>query len=102
MREAHRELAGESASMFQEGDALILKTPSQVEVLRRYYLGHPAMYPIPGGNSLEREMIPQALQPIMRDHKRVIPVFGHRDEVDPQHLVRQWLNGYGHRAWDAW
>ncbi len=99
--EAHRELAGALGSMARQGDALVVEPAAQVGVLGRYYTGSLPVYAIPEEDFLENTL-EQELQRVMRDHRRILAVFGRQDEVDPYHSAEQWLNRHGYRAWDSW
>lgn len=100
--EAYRELAGALASMAQEGDALIVQPPGQVAVIGPHYEAHVSVYPLPDVDSLEEGLAVQKLQDAMAGHTRIFSVFVHRDQVDPQHSIEQWLNKHVSRAWEAW
>ncbi len=100
--EAYRELAGALASMAQEGDALIVDPPGQVAVIGPHYEAHVSVYPLPDVDSLEEGLAVHKLQDAMAGHTRIFSVFVHRDQVDPQHFIEQWLDKHAFRAWDAW
>lgn len=100
--EAYGQLAGELSSIARKGDALIVEPAAQVEVLGRYYAGSLPVYAMPEADSLDEDVLEPALRGVLRDHRRVLAVFGRRDEIDPHHFVEQWLNLHGYRAWDSW
>jgi hypothetical protein len=100
--EAYRRLGEEITGLVRPRDAMVLDPPAQAEVLGRFYTGQVPPYPLPRQIPLDSTEVATELEAIAARHTRILAVFWDRSEADPEHMVEEWLNREGYRAWDGW
>lgn len=98
--EAYQALMQELESEEREGDAIVLDTPSQMEIFGRYYEGGATFYPLPRSQPFDEGEVAQDLKEIVARHQRIYAIFG--GEGGSGHYVEKWLKMNAYPALEAW
>jgi mannosyltransferase len=101
-RDDYRGLALHIAAAGQEGDAIILNAPGQIEIFSYYYRGALPIYPLPGERPLDEGKTEGALEGIVAQHQRLYALFWGTDESDPGRFIEGWLDRRTFKALDSW
>ena len=101
-RDDYRGLARYIAATGQEGDAIILNAPGQMDILSYYYEGALPIYPLPGERPLDEGKTGGALEGIVAQHQRLFALFWGTDESDPSRFIEGWLDRRTFKALDSW
>ncbi len=98
--EAYQALMRELESEEMEGDAIVLDSPSQMEIFGRYYEGGATFYPLPRSQPFDEGEVAQDLEEIVARHHRIYAIFW--DEGGSGHYVEQWLKKNAYPALETW
>jgi mannosyltransferase len=101
-RDDYRGLARYISAVGQEGDAVILNAPGQMDIFSYYYGGPLPVYPLPGQRPLDENKTTEALEGIVARHKRLFVLFWGTDESDPHRFIEGWLDRRTFKALDSW
>jgi mannosyltransferase len=101
-RDDYRGLARYIEAAGQEGDAIILNAPGQIDVFSYYYKGTLPIYPLPGERPLDEGKTEGALESIVFGHQRLYTLFWGTDESDPSRFIEGWLDRRTFKALDSW
>ncbi|MCJ7668796.1 MAG: glycosyltransferase family 39 protein, partial [Anaerolineae bacterium] len=86
----------------QEGDAILLVPPEQVEALGRTYNGRLPPSLLPPERLLDPETTAQALEEITARHPILFAVFRSDEAADPARFIESWLNERAYRSQSEW
>jgi hypothetical protein len=100
--EEYHAVAETLALLGQEGDAVLLVPPGQVEGLGRAYDGRLHPYPLPQRQPLDPEATAGALAEIAARHPVLFTVFQEEETVDPERVIENWLNEHAYRSRTEW
>jgi mannosyltransferase len=101
-RDDYRGLAQYIATTGQDGDAIILNAPGQIDIFSYYYEGALPVYPLPGERPLNEGKTEGALEGIAARHQRLFALFWGTDESDPERFIEGWLDRRTFKALDSW
>ncbi len=98
--EAYQALMRELESEEREGDAIVLDSPSQMEIFGRYYEGGATFYPLPRSQPFDEGEVAQDLEEIVARHHRIYAIFWGKSGSG--RYVEQWLKKNAYLALEAW
>jgi len=98
----YRRLAQNVASLGDGDEAIIFERPEQVEVFARHYEGGAVPYPLPRQLPLDRDGTIVEIESIAANHETLFALLWQEGQVDPDHLVEDWLNRHAFRALTSW
>jgi mannosyltransferase len=101
-RDDYRGIARYISAAGQEGDAIILNAPGQIEIFSYYYAGDLPLYPLPGQRPLDPVKTKQALEQIVAQHGQLYVLLWGIDESDPGRFIEAWLDQRTFKALDSW
>ncbi|MGB9301511.1 MAG: glycosyltransferase family 39 protein, partial [Anaerolineae bacterium] len=101
-RDDYRGIASYISAAGQEGDAIILNAPGQIEIFSYYYRGDLPIYPLPGQRPLDEGKTREALEQIVGQHRQLYALFWGTDESDPGRFIEGWLDQRTFKALDSW
>jgi len=101
-RDDYRGMASYISAAGQEGDAIILNAPGQVEIFSYYYQGDLPIYPLPGQRPLDEGKTEEALEGIVSQHRHLYALFWGTAESDPNRVIESWLDERTFKAQDSW
>jgi mannosyltransferase len=101
-RDDYRGLARYITAAAQEGDAIILNAPGQIDIFSYYYKGALPIYPLPGERPLDEDKTEDALERIVAGHQGLYALFWGTDESDPGQFIEGWLDRRTFKALDSW
>jgi hypothetical protein len=101
-RDDYRGIASYIGAAGQQGDAIILNAPGQIEILSYYYRGDLPIYPLPGQRPLDEGKTREALEEIVAQHRQLYALFWGTDESDPSRFIEGWLDQRTFKAVDSW
>ena len=101
-RDDYRGIASYISAAGQEGDAIILNAPGQIEIFSYYYQGDLPIYPLPGQRPLDQVKTEEALQRIVAQHRQLYALIWGTDESDPGRFIEGWLDDRTFKASDSW
>jgi hypothetical protein len=101
-RDDYRGVAQYITASGQEGDAIILNAPGQIDIFSYYYEGSLPVYPLPGQRPLDEAKTQQALESIAAHHGSLFALFWGTDESDPDRFIEGWLDRRTFKAVDSW
>jgi 4-amino-4-deoxy-L-arabinose transferase-like glycosyltransferase len=101
-RDDYRGIASYISAAGQEGDAIILNAPGQIEIFSYYYSGDLPIYPLPGQRPLDEGKTREALEEIVAQHRQLYALFWGTDESDPTGFIEGWLDQRTFKAVDSW
>ncbi len=101
-RDDYRGLVRYIATAGQEGDAVILNAPGQIDIFSYYYKGALPIYPLPGERPLDEGKTEGALEGMVARHQRLFALFWGTDESDPGRFIEGWLDRRTFKALDSW
>lgn len=101
-RDDYRGIASYISAAGQEGDAIILNAPGQIEIFSYYYRGDLPIYPLPGQRPLDEGKTREALEQIVAQHRQLYALFWGTDESDPGRFIEGWLDQRTFKALDSW
>jgi mannosyltransferase len=101
-RDDYRGMAGYISAAGQEGDAIILNAPGQIEIFSYYYRGDLPIYPLPGQRPLDEGKTEEALEEIVSQYRHLYALFWGTAESDPQRFIEGWLDEHTFKAQDSW
>jgi 4-amino-4-deoxy-L-arabinose transferase-like glycosyltransferase len=95
-------LAQDVASMGKDGEAIIFERAEQIDVFARHYQGSAEPYPLPRQVPLDRDATILELENLAASRDVIFAVLWQEEQVDPGHLVEDWLNRHAYRAMTSW
>lgn len=98
--EAYQVLMQELESGEREGDAIVLDSPSQIEIFGHYYKGGATLYPLPSSQPFDEGEMARDLEEIVACHRRIYAVLW--GEGVSSLYVEQWLKVNAYPALEAW
>ncbi len=101
-RDDYRGLVRYIAAAGEEGDAVILNAPGQIDIFSYYYEGALPIYPLPGERPLDEGKTEGALEGIVAQHQRLFALFWGTGESDPGRFIEGWLDRRTFKALDSW
>ncbi len=101
-RDDYRGLARYITAAGQEGDAIILNAPGQIDIFSYYYRGPLRPRLLPGERPLDESKTEQALEGIVARHRRLFALFWGTEESDPARFIEGWLARNTFKALDSW
>ncbi len=101
-RDDYRGLARYITAVADDGDAVILNAPGQIDIFSYYYKGHLPVYPLPGQRPLDEAKTEEALERIAARHQHLFALFWGTDESDPGRFIEGWLDRRTFKALDSW
>jgi len=101
-RDDYRGIASYIGGAGQEGDAIILDAPGQIEIFSYYYRGDLPIYPLPGQRPLDEGKTREALEQMVAQHRQLYALFWGTDESDPSRFIEGWLDQRTFKAVDSW
>jgi mannosyltransferase len=101
-RDDYRGIASYISAAGQEGEAIILNAPGQMEIFSYYYHGDLPVYPLPGQRPLDEGKTREALEQIVAQHRQLYALFWGTDESDPGRFIEGWLDQRTFKAVDSW
>ncbi|HJX37596.1 MAG TPA: glycosyltransferase family 39 protein [Anaerolineae bacterium] len=101
-RDDYRGIASYITAAGQDGDAIILNAPGQIDIFSYYYHGQLPIYPLPGQRPLDENETEAALNQILARHRHLYVLFWGTDESDPGRFLEGWLDQRTFKALDSW
>lgn len=101
-RDDYRGLARYITAVGQDGDAVILNAPGQIDIFSYYYRGPLPIHPLPGQRPLDEAKTEEALERIEARHRRLFVLFWGTNESDPNRVIEGWLDQETFKAVDSW
>ncbi len=101
-RDDYRGMASYIGAAGQDGDAIILNAPGQIEIFSYYYQGDLPIYPLPGQRPLDQGQTEEVLERIVSQHRHLYALFWGTAESDPQRFIEGWLDEHTFKAQDSW
>jgi mannosyltransferase len=101
-RSDYRALAAYIAREAQQGDAILLSAPNQIEVFTYYYRGDLPLYGVPEGLGGDDAQTRRQTEAIIAAHRRLFAVFWGEAERDPHRVVEQVLSERAYEIDTAW
>jgi hypothetical protein len=101
-RSDYRALAAYIAREAQQGDAILLSAPNQIEVFTYYYTGDLPLYGVPEGLGGDDTQTRWQTEAIIAAHRRLFAVFWGEAERDPHRVVEQVLSERAYEIDTAW
>ena len=101
-RDDYRGIVNYISAAGQEGDAIILNAPGQIDVFSYYYDGELPIYLLPGQRPLDEGKTEEALERIVTEHRHIYALFWGTDESDPGRFIEGWLDERTFKAMDSW
>jgi len=101
-RDDYRGIARRLADDYRAGDAVILISPNQWEVLSVYHTSAAPVYPLPRARPLDEAATVVELESIVAAHARLFVLFWGEAQADPGQVVEGWLNAHAFKAEDTW
>jgi mannosyltransferase len=101
-RDDYRGMASYISAAGQEGDAIILNAPGQIEIFSYYYHGDLPVYALPGQRPLDEGQTEEALERIVSQYRHLYALFWGTAESDPQGFIEGWLDEHTFKAQDSW
>jgi mannosyltransferase len=101
-RDDYRGIARYISAVGQEGEAIILNAPGQMDIFSYYYQGDLPIYPLPGQRPLDERKTREALEQIVARHRRLYALFWGTAESDPGRFIEGWLDQRTFKALDSW
>lgn len=98
--EAYQALMRELESEEREGDAIVLDSPSQIEIFGRYYEGGATFYPLLSSQPFDEGEVAEELEEIVARHHRIYAIFWGQGGSSP--YVEEWLKKNAYPALEAW
>lgn len=84
------------------GDAIVLDSPYQGDIVNLYFRGSQPQYPLPVGVPPDRARTEAALAGVVARHGGIWAVFWGERETDPEAIVERWLDSHAYKALDRW
>ncbi len=101
-RDDYRRMASYITAAGQNGDAIILNAPGQIDIFSYYYDGQLPIYPLPGQRPLDEAKTQEALEQIVARHRHLYVLFWGTEESDPARFIEGWLDQRTFKATDSW
>ncbi|MDH4209573.1 MAG: hypothetical protein OEV76_11910, partial [Anaerolineae bacterium] len=101
-RDDYRGIAAYITAAGQEGDAIILNAPGQIDIFSYYYHGPLPIYPLPGQRPLDEAKTEATLKQITAQHRQLYVLLWGTDESDPGRFIEGWLDQRTFKALDSW
>ena len=101
-RDDYRSIARYIETVGEEGDAVLINAPGQIETFTYYYQGHLPLYPLPRQRPPDKVQTEAELAQMVKEHKRIFAILWATDESDPERFVEGWLDQHCYKASDSW
>ena len=101
-RDDYRGIAQYIEATAEEGDAILINAPGQVEIFTYYYKGSLDIYPLPKQRPLDEERTERDLEEMVSRHRCIFAVLWATDESDPGRFIEGWLDAHAYKAMDEW
>ncbi len=101
-RDDYRGIAQYVEAFGEQGDAVLINAPSQMETFAYYYKGTLPLYPLPRQRPLDKEATERELRAMLEGTKRVFAVYWATDESDPERFIETWMDAHAFKASDDW
>jgi len=101
-RDDYRGIAQYIEATAEEGDAILINAPGQVEIFTYYYKGPLDIYPLPKQRPIDEERTERDLEGMVSRHQRIFAVLWATDESDPGRFIEGWLDEHAYKAMDEW
>ncbi len=98
----YRAVAQAIMALEQEGDAILLVPPEQVEALGQAYHGNLPPYLLPQERPFDSEATARALEEIAARHPLLFAVFRGEETGDAERFIEGWLNQHAYPSRAEW
>jgi 4-amino-4-deoxy-L-arabinose transferase-like glycosyltransferase len=101
-RDDYRDLVATIEQNTQQGDAVVLVAPNQVEIFNYYYHGGLPTVGLPAQRPIDAQDTVARLEALRSEYARVWLVSWAMGEADPQGVIARWLAENGFQATHQW